>query len=136
MPISSTGTITPPLDSQTAYTVPFNAVIDNVNGVVGNSAAFTAPPGNSVRPYILLYTAPPGSSTFTPIAAAKVSPTSGYSGTTPALTTLPITLNGIGATVPAGTRILIAGQTETAGASPIAAGYYFYYNGGIEMHRA
>jgi hypothetical protein len=136
IPISPSGTVTPTAESQIAFSLPFDAVIDRVYASFSNVAVFTVPTGLSAFPCVQLYSAAPGSGTFTPLAGTKTLPVAGFSGQVPALTALFASRSNMGITLPAGTRILIGGQMELAGSPLLALGYYFFFTGAIAVRQA
>jgi hypothetical protein len=122
-------------DNQDVFSLPFNAVIENIYVTFNTFVTFTFPNGFTVYPFVQLYTASPSSNTFTPISTAKAAADTGYSGTVQAYTPQTGFLKRIGLSLTAGTRILIGGQMEIIGGGNLARTYYFYFTGGIGLRQ-
>jgi hypothetical protein len=134
--IDANGQVEPLSDSLTTFTLPFDAVLDSVYLTLESSINFAFPSGTVTFPYVQIYAAAPDSVLFTPIPGAAAIPTDGYSGTVPAYTLRTAAQTGIGATLPAGTRILIGGLMSVAGGGNLTSSYYFYFTGGIALRAA
>jgi hypothetical protein len=120
-------------DNQDTFTLPFDAVIENIYVTFNTIVDYTFPPGLTVYPYLQLYTADQTDNVFTPIAETQVIANEGYSGTVPSHTPRSASLRQIGVPLSAGTRILIGGHMMTAGTANLTRDYYFYFTGGISL---
>jgi hypothetical protein len=120
-------------DNQDTFSIPFDAVIENICVTFNTIIDYTFPPGLTVYPFLQLYSADPDSNVFTPIAETQVIVTEGYSGAVPSHTPSEASLRQIGVPVSAGTRILIGGHMTTAGTTNLSRDYYFYFTGGISL---
>jgi hypothetical protein len=131
--LGSDGTITLGTNDQSPFTLPFDAIIENIYVDIGTYINFTFPSGITVFPFVQLFMAAPASNTFTAIPQTKVMPTAGFSETVPANTMRSASLREIGVSVSAGTRLLIAGQMQINGSGALTQNYYFYHTGGIAL---
>jgi hypothetical protein len=120
-------------DNQDTFTLPFDAVIENICVTFNTIVDYTFPQGLTVYPFLQLYTAPPDSNVFAPVAETKLAVNVGYSGTVLSHTPRAASLQQLGLSLSAGTRILIGGHMETAGGSGLSRDYYFYFTGGISL---
>jgi hypothetical protein len=123
-------------DNQDAFSLPFDAVIENIYVTFNTIVDYTFPSGLTVYPFLQLYTASSDSNTFTPIETTKVAVDTGYSGTVPSHTSRAASLKQLNLSLSAGTRILIGGQMEARGSANLARDYYFYITGGISLRQA
>jgi hypothetical protein len=131
--ISSSGQISPPSDANTAFSLPFDAVIDRIYFTLANSSSFTVPSGTTILPYIQLYVAAPGSGVFTPIPGARVAPSANYYGVVTANATRSASQGNINITLTAGMRILIGGMLSATGIGALSVSDNFYFTGGISL---
>jgi hypothetical protein len=123
----------PGLDGQTAFSLPFDAVIERIYATVGNRSVVVVPGGVTMYPFVQLLSAAAGSNTFTPMPATITIPASGLSGTVAANTMLAASTAQLNLALPAGTRILICGAMQTAGSGVLLHSYYMYYTGAIAL---
>jgi hypothetical protein len=130
------GSVTLTPDSQSVFSLPFNAVIESLYITIGSAITFTFPAAITVYPFVQIFAASPDSNTFMPIPSTKLVPANGYSGFVPSNTMRTASLSQIGAPLSAGARILIGGQMEIDGSSALAQQYYFYFTGGIALRPA
>jgi hypothetical protein len=131
--LEQNGTIILSGDNQDAFSLPFDAVIENIYVVFNTYVSFTFPDGITVYPFLCLYSAASDDNTFAPLLSTKLRPDTGYSGSVPKHTTRTASVQGIGLSLLAGTRILIGAQMEISGSSNLGRSYYFYFNGGIGL---
>jgi hypothetical protein len=132
--LGSGGFITLGRDNQSAFTLPFNAVVDSIYVDISSMTAINIPTGITVYPSVRLYVASPGNSTFVAIPSSQAAPSSGFSGSVSAFTTRIASVKQLNLSLLAGIRIIIGGQIEISGSSGLARDYYFYFTGGIAMH--
>jgi hypothetical protein len=131
--LAANGTAVLSRDNQDAFSLPFDAVIENIYMTVNIPALFTFPAGIVVRPFLQLYTAAPDSNTFVSLPATKLSLKTGYSGSVPANTPQSASVQQIGLRLTAGTRLLIGGHMEITGTGSLAHSYLFHFTGGIAL---
>jgi hypothetical protein len=131
--LDANGNVTLDTDNQYVFSLPFDAVIENVYITVGNWGTFTVPSGITVYPFVQLFTALPESNTFMPMSSSKTLPTTGFSGATPINTMRAGFKSQIGVSLVAGMRILIGGQMQIGGSGSLSHKYYFYFTGGIAL---
>jgi hypothetical protein len=120
-------------NNQSAFSLPFNAILENVYINVGPLTNFTFPTGLTVYPFVELFAAAPASNVFTALPQTKTVPASGFSGAVTANTMLVASVNQIGVQLTAGTRIIISGQMQITGSGVLFQNYYFHYTGGIAL---
>jgi hypothetical protein len=120
-------------DHQSAFSLPFDAMIENVYADISSAAVFTVPTGITAYPFVQLYIASPGNNTFVAIPNAKAIPSTGYSGSVPAGTTRRAFTKQLSLQLFAGMRVLIVGQMQTSGSGTLLQNFYFHYTGGIAL---
>jgi hypothetical protein len=131
--LSSNGDLILGTDEQSAFSVPFNAIIESIYITAGTRVTYTFPTANAVFPFVQLYVAAPGSNAFVPIPTARVTTSIGFSGSTPAGSMLAASRTGINVQLAAGMRILIGGGMQITGTGTLQQNYYMYFTGGIAL---
>jgi hypothetical protein len=129
--LAADGSVALAPDSQYAFSLPFDAVLENLYITIGSAITFTFPAGITVYPFVQLFVANSDSNTFEPLV--KLVPSLGYDGSVSSNTTRTASLSQIGASLSAGTRILIGGQMQISGSGSLSQQYYFYFTGGISL---
>jgi hypothetical protein len=135
LPVAPNGSITA-RDAQSAFSLPFDTVIESVYITVGTLADFNFPSGVTVYPFVQLFAATDESNVFTQIPDTKTVVSAGYSGFVPGNTMRTAFTSQIQAPLSAGTRILIGGAIQLSGSGNLARSYYIYYTGGIGLRQA
>jgi hypothetical protein len=133
--LAADGTVALMGDNQDVFSLPFDAVIENIYVTFNTIIDYTFPAGLTVYPFLQLYTAPPDSNIFTPVATTKLAVKMGYSGVVPSHTPRAAFLRQINLPLSAGIRIMIGNHMETAGNAKLAWDYYFYCTGGIALRQ-
>jgi hypothetical protein len=136
IPLRSDGTATLGNSGQAVFSLPFDAIIENIYINVGNLTDFTPPSGTTVYPFVELFTAAPASNIFTALPQTKVVPSAGFTGLTYANTMRAGSVSQMNVRLTAGTRILIGGQMQTTGSGALTQTHYFYFTGGIALRPA
>jgi hypothetical protein len=134
--LSSTGSVTLGGDNQDAFTLPFDAIIENIYVTFNTYTNYTIPPGITVYPFLQLYVAQQTSNSFTPMSLTKIVASPGYNGTVPSHTARSAVFKQIGLRLAAGTRVLIGGHISLSGSGTLAQRYSFYFTGGIAVRMA
>jgi hypothetical protein len=120
-------------DSQSAFTIPFNATIENIYMTAGTASNITFPSGLTAYPVVQLYVSPPASNTFVALPGTAVIPRTGFSGYTAANTIRTASVTQVGISITAGTRAFIGGRLQTSGSANPAQNYNFNFTGGLAL---
>jgi hypothetical protein len=129
----SGGSITLRRDTQSTFTLPFDATIEYIYADIDTWASVALPVGINVYPFVQLFTAPPGSNVFVSIPQAIAIPSTGFSGSVAPNIIKTAYSNQIGVKLTAKTRLLIGGEIQITGSGGLARDYSFSYTGGIAM---
>jgi hypothetical protein len=134
--LASNGSVALMGENQDTFTLPYDAVIENIYVTFNTIIDYMFPPGLTVYPVLQLYDAVQDSNVFMPVAATKLIAEAGYTGAVPSHTPASASLRQLGLYLRAGTRLLIGGRMETAGSANLARDYYFYFTGAIALREA
>jgi hypothetical protein len=133
LPLTGSGVLMLGDDNQSAFSLPFNAIIEAVYLTVGVGGTPVFPGGITVYPFVQLFAASPGDNNFSVLSQTKTVPLQGFSGTAAPGAAISAVNQQINTPLCAGTRILIAAQLMIKGNCCLQRGDNFYYSGGIAL---
>jgi hypothetical protein len=132
-PLDASGGITLAADSQPAFSLPFDAVLESIYLTVASHSGCKCQEGAACLPFVQLFTAPPGSNRFTALPQTQTAPATGYSGKAPGGELRAASVRDLGIPLPAGTRVLIVGMIRFTGGDTPPRSSYYNFSGGIAL---